>query len=276
LTDGTVTFEVDQLAEGERFRVVVGDAVVEVHGTVFDVTAEDDRLLVVHVISGEVEVRPTAAPDAILTTGEWWRRPARDRTSPDATGAAPAVAAASAPESEPAPQREPPVRAHTPRPTHAAVASTTSTPAIAAAAPAPAAPADAVADDTRGAAVSSQAVFDQGWTAMRGGDYATAARALEVVAAGNDPIAEDASYWLAVAHARAGRVARATHALIAFLSRFPGSPRAGEASLMLGWKLLAAGDEAGAEARFRAAIDDPVARVRSGARQGLEAIGRGD
>jgi ferric-dicitrate binding protein FerR (iron transport regulator) len=50
LTDGTITVEVEKLRPGERFRVVTGDAEVEVRGTAFDVTAKDDALIGVREI----------------------------------------------------------------------------------------------------------------------------------------------------------------------------------------------------------------------------------
>jgi hypothetical protein len=60
LTRGTITVEVAPLLSGERFRVVTGDAEVEVRGTVFDATARDDSLVAVAVISGKVK---QPAPD---------------------------------------------------------------------------------------------------------------------------------------------------------------------------------------------------------------------
>jgi ferric-dicitrate binding protein FerR (iron transport regulator) len=59
LFGGTLTVRVDPLRSNERFRIVTGDALVEVKGAVFDVTATEDRLTSVRVISGIVEVRPS-------------------------------------------------------------------------------------------------------------------------------------------------------------------------------------------------------------------------
>ena len=44
------------------------------------------------------------------------------------------------------------------------------------------------------------------------------------------------------------------------------------AAAMLGWLLFEAGDHAGAARRFRRALEDPSARVRKSAVDGLEAI----
>jgi TolA-binding protein len=115
------------------------------------------------------------------------------------------------------------------------------------------------------------AAFGEGWTAVRAGRFVDAAEAFGRAAAlaGPEPLAEDAAFWRAVALGRAGWSAAAGQALLGFLERHPRSPRAGEAAVMLGWILLEAGDVAGAAARFRAAVDDPVPAVRNGAREGL-------
>ncbi len=70
--DGTVTVEVDRLQPGERFRIVTGDAEVEVRGTAFDVTAAGDRLRSVRVMHGSVEVRPAGGSVRILSPGQAW------------------------------------------------------------------------------------------------------------------------------------------------------------------------------------------------------------
>lgn len=123
-------------------------------------------------------------------------------------------------------------------------------------------------------ATDPQLAFDEGFTALRGGDFGSAAEALGAAAVGDDPISEDASFWRAVALARSGRQAQAARALQTFLARFPGSPRAGEASVMLGRLLLDAGNLSAAESRFRAALADPGARVRASAAAGLDEIAR--
>src|SRR5204862_7461014 len=59
-------------AAGERFRVRVGAAEVEVRGTAFAVTAADDHLVAVRVEHGRVEVRPDAGAATMLSGGEAW------------------------------------------------------------------------------------------------------------------------------------------------------------------------------------------------------------
>ncbi len=116
--------------------------------------------------------------------------------------------------------------------------------------------------------------FEQGWAALRKGQYQKAARLLEdaVDAEGGSALAEDASFWRAVAYARAGMNDRATKALVEYLEQYPASARVGEASAMLGWQQFNAGDLDGAELHFQAAKHDKVARVRQSAQKGLAAI----
>jgi TolA-binding protein len=271
LSSGTATFEVEHLELGERFRVVTGDAEVEVRGTVFDVTVEDDRLVSVHVISGEVEVRPYRAEDVTLLAGQWWRRPttgpARER--PEQEPETVASQAVEEPPTQPADERPAPgsrpvrIVYRTLAPAETSTPRPTERDPVAGAAPPVAAELEPV---------DPQHAFDRGWAALRGGDYQTAAKELDMVATSPDPISEDASFWRSVALARAGNRAQAVRSLQSFLSRFPGSPRAGEASVMLGRLLLDAGNLDGAEARFRAALSDPGARIRASAQAGLSAI----
>jgi hypothetical protein len=72
LTDGMISIEVDKLLPGERFRVVTGDAEVEVRGTAFEVVAFRDHLHKVRVHHGRVEVRAAGAPIKMLEAGERW------------------------------------------------------------------------------------------------------------------------------------------------------------------------------------------------------------
>jgi TolA-binding protein len=75
-----------------------------------------------------------------------------------------------------------------------------------------------------------------------------------------------------VALARSGQSAAARDGLSEFLRLHPRSPRAGEASVMLGWMLLDAGDRTGAFRRFKAAAGDRDASVRASAEKGLARI----
>jgi TolA-binding protein len=77
LTDGVIDVDVDPLRPGERFRVIVGDAELEVHGTTFTVSASDQHLTEVSVSRGRVDLRSRSSTPATLTAGESWRaRPA--------------------------------------------------------------------------------------------------------------------------------------------------------------------------------------------------------
>jgi len=82
----------------------------------------------------------------------------------------------------------------------------------------------------------AQQAFDDGWAALRAGDFARAAAAFErALAVTSDPRAvEDATFWRGIALARAGEVARAAHVFTAFLTAYPRSARAGEVHAMLG------------------------------------------
>jgi hypothetical protein len=82
LVDGTLTIDVAPLRSGERFRVVTGDAEIEVVGTAFDVSAAADRLTSVRVVHGRVEVRPAGAAARTLSAGEAWRPVAQAAESP--------------------------------------------------------------------------------------------------------------------------------------------------------------------------------------------------
>lgn len=72
LHDGRVRCTVQHRAAGERFRVVVGAAEVEVTGTTFTVIAEDDVLTSVRVVEGVVVVRPGDGTEVSLVAGQRW------------------------------------------------------------------------------------------------------------------------------------------------------------------------------------------------------------
>jgi TolA-binding protein len=122
----------------------------------------------------------------------------------------------------------------------------------------------------------AELAFSEGWQALRSDDYPRAAaamrRASEVAPA--SALAADARYWEAVALARQGSDAKARLAMEEFLRRFPGSPRAGEVSAMLGWLLLDSHEWSAAERLFRAAESDRAPAVRESARKGLEITAR--
>jgi len=121
-----------------------------------------------------------------------------------------------------------------------------------------------------------EAEFRAGWTALRAGNSVEAAKRFTAAcsAARSDALGEDACFWTAVAAKRAGQSATAKAALAQFLTRYPSSARAAEASALLGWTLYDSGDLDGAEAQFRRAENDRVPKVRESAQRGLLAIER--
>jgi TolA-binding protein len=237
LTEGTLDIEVSPLQRGERFRVLTGDGEVEVRGTSFEVVARADRLERVLVRHGMVEVRPAGGAVRLLAAGEEWNAPAT-----------------------PTPTLTPP----TPTPT----------PTVTPIAPPARVKKEIIIAPTAPKADPAQHDFDEGWEALRRGDPAHAApafrRALD--AAPDGPLADDASFWLAVSYARAGDTTNARTAFIAYLDAHATSSRASEASAMLGWLLLDGGDLDGAEARFEQAAKDPIARVSDSAKSGLREV----
>ena len=122
---------------------------------------------------------------------------------------------------------------------------------------------------------SSDAVaYDQGWAAMRAGDFGSAADAFARVAIlGPEPrLADDGRFWRAVALARGHQRGPAMAALRMVADDGAGSVHADEASVMLGWLLLEDGDRAGARARFVAGARAAEPRVRTSALAGLTAV----
>jgi TolA-binding protein len=261
LRDGTIDIDVQPLQAGERFRVIVGVDEVEVHGTSFEVVAQDDHLRAVRVVHGRVEVRHLGDPPTWIGRGESWTSHVET-----ATVAAPAPAAvAVAPAPAPTPP-SPPVPAPT-SPHHAALAHVappvTPMPELAPAAPAPPATPD-----------PQEAAFNTGWHAMQSNNFKAAAAAFARAVA-LDPdgaLAEDAAFWNAVALSRLGHDGEAEIALRSFLGTFTKSTRAGEASAMLGWLLVAKGEVEEARERFDAAVGDPSPSVQKSAREGLKAL----
>jgi hypothetical protein len=252
LTEGTITVEVATLQPGERFRVVTADGQVEVRGTAFDVIAAGDELRAVRVLHGRVEVRPDQRPMVVLGSDESWT--AGEIATADLLVEAPTDLAI--PEDPP-----------TPADTSAKTKGKTKT-KVTQVVPSPT-PIPTPQGDPRPA---NEILFEEGWAALAAGEPKRAAKAFEraAKAAPDDPMAEDAWFWRGAAQARYGT----SSGLTWFLKHYPRSPRVGEASAMLGWLLLDAGDLDGAEARFHAAEDDKVDSVRASAAKGLKAIAK--
>jgi FecR protein len=307
LADGAIEVEVEPLHPGERFRVVVGGAEVEVRGTVFTVTAREDHLVGVTVTRGRVEVRPQRGAPAVLGAGQSWHAAPEAMSSPTAEAAvtgAPLVTPSPSPASSPGPSSaSPPSPASSP----ASSPGPSSVPPPRAAVLVPSSPKHPSAPPPRGAAtlapphVTEQArptvddpsaasppvqpptdparppeelLYDQAWEALRANDFAKAASgfARVLLLAPESPLVEDASFWHAVALARGKRSAEALSAFRDFLDTYARSSRAGEASVMLGWILIDARMYDEAARRFRAAASDPSPAVRGSAQAGLDAL----
>jgi TolA-binding protein len=276
LYDGSIDVDVAPLHAGERFRVLLADAEIEVHGTAFVATARAGHLLGVTVRHGVVEVRPTGAPSRRLAAGESWAAAPEVAGAPVAPpGPAPAAVVpvdASAPVVEPIATR-PPIRS--------AVTASRSEPrhphrqAEPQAEPAAEPQAEPAAEPSPPARKAGEVAYDDAWTAMREGAFARAAAAFSRVSIldADGALAEDASFWLAVALERGKESARAATAFREFIAAFPAARRVGEANAMLGWILVDSNQPDEAARRFRAALDDPSPAVRDSAKAGLDAVG---
>jgi hypothetical protein len=86
-------------------------------------------------------------------------------------------------------------------------------------------------EDAADLRAESARAFQDGWAALHAGRDTDAIAAFDRA---TDPsVAEDATYWAAVAAERAGDVTNATRRMRDFLARFPGSPRVGAARAAL-------------------------------------------
>lgn len=268
LVEGVLEVEVTPLHAGERYRVVVGSAEVEVRGTAFTITAREARLADVRVAHGRVEIRAEHGAPITLTAGQSWQ---------------PALAAASAivpPPSPPSPSLPSssgrPHAAHaTPRPSQ--VVATPPHPSQVDATPPREAPPGAPAPSPATPAHPAEEVaYDAAWRALRANDFGHAASgfARVLLLAPDSALVEDASFWHAVALGRAGRSAEAVPAFRDFLDGYARSARAGEASAMLGWILIDRREDDEAARRFRAGLASDNPPVRASAEAGLAAIAR--
>lgn len=282
LSDGRVEVRVAALASDERFRVVTGDAEVEVRGTSFEVRAEGDRLREVGVQIGRAEVRVADQQVVVLAAGQHWTASAIARAELVPAVApvpvpAPAPASAPTPAHAPAPVPAGPARTTRPAATSSraiatsphAIATVAETPPAKASPPPPPRPAPSAPS-----ALPGELDFRAGWAALRANDAGTAAGKFETActAALHTALGEDACFWAGAAAKRANDTAHARTALERFIASFPGSSRVGEASALLGWILLDAGDASGATSAFHRAEQDRVPRVRDSAAKGLAAL----
>jgi TolA-binding protein len=256
LHDGSIDVDVARLHAGERFRVILADAEIEVHGTAFVATARAGHLVSVTVRHGIVEVRSAAAPPQRLAAGESWAAP-EVAAAPVALPVAPPVVEPSA--TVPAPIKPPVAVAprRMARSREPAPEPETSPPPPAARKP-------------------YEVAYDDAWNAMRAGMFSRAAVAfarVQILDPGG-PLAEDAGLWYAIALERSGESAQAATAFRDFIGTFPASRRVGEANAMLGWILVGANQPGEAARRFRAAIGDPRPAIRDSAKAGLDAVAK--
>ena len=249
LTEGSITVDVARLQPGERFRVIVGDAEIEVRGTSFEVTAHNGKLVSVRVIHGEVEIHTKQEPLVRLEPGERWV--SAEQIAASETIEAPA----------PLPELVPVVL-----PASAPVLAVVETPAPTVKTPpikkeAPQLPAD-----------NTEETYRTAYAAYRAGDFAAASKGFaEVSAASNSDLAEDASYFYAVSLQRS-KSPEARAALESFVKRFPAASRVHDARLFLGRLLLDAGELSAAKQQLEIVVQSAPEALRKKAQDGLDAI----
>lgn len=235
LEDGRVFCEVDKRGAGERFRVVVGEAVVEVTGTRFAVTADAGTLRAVWVEEGRVEVRESGQLHVLLAGDRW--PPIELDTGPEPTPTP-------TPTATPAPP--PPTATATAVPTPTPTPTPTATPV----------PTPTVGERLR----TGMVLFDRG-------DFAAAAAAFADEAT-QPPLREDAMFWRALSLQAADHPEMAVPAMRSFLATYPSSSRADQIHCLLGQALAKGGQTQAAQGHFSAAAgstDPAVARCgRSG------------
>jgi TolA-binding protein len=301
LSEGALDIEVEPLHPGERFRVVVGASALEVRGTAFRVTADAEHLVEVAVAHGRVDLTPDHGAPATLAAGQAWhampvavRAPSssaeRDAPRLSSTGGADRTPSTAAGGHEPPAVRREPTAVRR-EPTAVSRAPSTAVggreppavrrePRTVSRAPSTAAagrePPVARREPLPSSRPAEEAAYDTAWAALRIGDFDRAAEgfARVVLVAPDSPLVEDASFWRAVALARGKRGTEAVSAFRDFLDGFGRSPRAGQASAMLGWLQIDAGAFDDAARRFTAASADPDPKVRDSARAGLAAVAK--
>ncbi len=258
LHHGTVQVRVQPLPPGARFIVRVGESEVEVRGTLFTVTAENDRLQRVAVMHGLVEVRAARQPTTLLAAGQSWQAAEPARASQPEPVGSPSEArltprAAAVVESRPARRLrgEATISAAPPRaaaqPLTAPAPSTAPAKSAAPLAVAPVASAARTIEtktkepEPEAALVSpAEKAFLAGFAALKQGRFVSAASDLDraIALSPEGAIAEDARFWSGVAWARAGRSREAMASLRAFLAQHPRSTRQPEVAAALGWMLI--------------------------------------
>ena len=120
----------------------------------------------------------------------------------------------------------------------------------------------------------AERAFNDGWQAYKTGRLEDAVRHFRDAYRTDirSKFSEDAMFWECVILDRRGDDGAASTALGRFLSAYPASRRQGEASAMLGWKMLKLGRRNEAERLFKRALESPSAKVRRSADRGLREI----
>ncbi|MFO0728244.1 MAG: FecR domain-containing protein [Myxococcota bacterium] len=255
LHQGQLELKVAKLSSEERFRVVSGDAEVEVRGTAFQVAVNQDRLKSVRVLEGVVVVRVRGEPAVWLERGGSWSAPAEapppesgevETRSPPPHAFPDAPRSAQGRSAPPKLERPalPPPAAPGPAPLSAEDASIAPEDAAPPPDETPPIPPDAGALPVASAAPiaapppvvdldRAEQEFKTGWSLLRGGRPEQAVPHLEAAQrlAGDDGLAEDAGYWFAMALDSAKQPA--TAALQSFLERYPNSSRWDAVALLL-------------------------------------------
>ncbi|MCK6544500.1 FecR domain-containing protein [Myxococcota bacterium] len=310
LASGTMTFDVPALAADRGFLLVTGDVEIDARDASLTAVARDGKLVSIAVLSGKVEVRPKDAAAVTITAGQRWSPaaiasssgPGGSQASLQTESSRPArTTAAERPQPE-RPSRvvtprevvrgrdaevqgDEPARAHEPSKGAEGAEVDGSEPRADASKSADAAKADVATDaltpeiparprTVGSAATPAERAFAEGWERLRSGDVrgATARFDEAELLANGSSIAEDASYWRAVALARAKRADDAIRAMTTYLERHGRSARAGELRVALGWLLYERGALDAAEGRFAEALDDASPRVRESAERGKKVI----
>jgi hypothetical protein len=247
--EGSVTFSVDALLAGERFRVITGDAEIEVVGTVFEIVVKNDILETVHVISGTVEVRPHEREIVVLQQSDWWCRKMPPIQPMHKTFEAERV-------------KEDEIKTVDSK-TRKAVRRTQGNENT------PPPPRQGDTDTSNNLEVR----FNSGWQSFRQGNFAMAAGAFESVylQEKKHTLREDALYWCGIAYFRAGNRLQANSAMTQYFKDYPNGRRRLDVAVRLGWMALDDGHFKKAETYFQVGITSANSRIRKSAKEGLAA-----
>jgi TolA-binding protein len=259
---GRISLAVAELPSGDRVRVAANNGEIEGAGS-YEVAVVDDAIREVTVKEGSARVRLIGSQELFLATGQVWKAPV-------ITADVQPVTTPHVPPTVPPPREAAPPLIRTPTPV-------APTPRIETQTMADASPGEAptpIAKTDNKPVTALEQHFTAGWTLLRAGKSAEAARELAAAAdaGGDDPLAGDARYFEAVALTRAGRKTEAEHALVEFMDRSPHAVRRGRAAVMLGRLIAERGDAATARSWFESAAHDPDPNVVAAATAGLATL----